>query len=259
LILDEQQSAKALELDVETIRHLAERGSLRPHKRLSCDNSKAGKYYFSSYTIQKYKSRRADHSGLIAFLAAAKLLNLYPDNFYNRYVKTGRLKPVLAKGRRCEHFFPLRDVEALREIEGQTIITPEAAEILEVNVSCIDKMIASGLLKPISGPGIDGFGKNLFLRSDVEKLRAEREAFKAKRIKEGKASRFGRGKDLHPRPVLGKVGPRIDQLIQQWSTETPRQQISGQRVFCQLVRDGYRVGINTVYVYLREQLPGRGL
>jgi TniQ len=259
LILDEQQAAEALKLDVEAIRQLAETGSLRPHKRLSGDKLKAGKYYFSSYIIQKYKSRSADHSGLIAFLAAAKLLNLYPDNFYNKYVKTGRLKPVLAKGPRCEHFFRLRDVEVLLEIERQTIMTPEAAAVLEVNVSCIDKMIASGILKPISGPGIDGFGKNLFLRSDVEKLHAEIESFKAKRIKEGKTSRFGRGKDIHRCPVRAEVGPHIDRLIKQWSTETPRKQISGPRVFRQLVRNGYKVGINTVYVYLREQLLGRGL
>jgi hypothetical protein len=53
--------------------------------------------------------------------------------------------------------------------------------------------IAAGVIKPISGPSVDGFGKNLFLRNNVIKLRAQRDAYKAKRMKAGKTSRFGNG------------------------------------------------------------------
>jgi hypothetical protein len=53
-------------------------------------------------------------------------------------------------------------------------------------------MIAAGVLAPTSGPKVEGFGKNLFLRSDVKKLRDAREEFKARQVEKGKTSRFGR-------------------------------------------------------------------
>lgn len=215
-VLDEEQTAEILEMDVETVRQLAERGALQPHKRLSGDKQKDEGYYFSRYIVQKYKSRSVDHTGLIAYMAAARLFDLWPDNFYNKFVKTGRLKPVIADGERSDYFFRVEDVETLLEVEKQTIITPEAAEILEVYVSSINKMIAAGVLKPISGPAVDGFGKNLFLRSDVERLHKEREAFKAERMKEGKSSRFGKQAGSKAGPVLNVIGPRIDQLIEKW-------------------------------------------
>ncbi|MDQ1591237.1 MAG: hypothetical protein QOG71_1864 [Pyrinomonadaceae bacterium] len=196
-ILSETQAAELLNLDVKTVRCLAEGGALKPHKRLSQDRKKGGAYYFSCYTVEKYKNRSVEHTGLVIFANAARMLDLWPDNFYNRYVKTGRLKPALDDGRRGDHYFRLEDLEALIEIEKQTIITPEAAEILGVNVSCVDKMMADELLTPISGPKVDGFGKNLFMRSDVEKLRTEREAFKARQLKKGETSRFGRPTARH--------------------------------------------------------------
>lgn len=188
-ILDERQVAVALGIDVETVRQLVERGALKPLKRLSLDKQKL---FFSRYIVETYKNKSVTHIGLIAFVATANLFNLLPVSFYNKFVRTGRLKPVIDSGRRSEHFFRMDDVETILEVEEQTIITPEAVEILRVDASCINKMIASGRLKPISGPSVDGFGKNLFLRSDVEKLSAEREAFKSKCAKEGKTTRYGR-------------------------------------------------------------------
>lgn len=191
-VLDEAKTAEALRLNIQTVRQLAERGALKPIKRLSPDQRNEGMYYFSSYIIEKYKNSSTDHTGMMRFTVTAKLFNLWPDNFYNRFVKTGRLKPIISGGARSQDFFRVADVERLLEIESQTIITPEAAEILGVNVSCVDKMIISGILKPISGPKVDGFGKNLFLRGDVEQLHETREAYKAVQVKEGKSSRFGR-------------------------------------------------------------------
>jgi hypothetical protein len=92
----------------------------------------------------------------------------------------------------------------------------------------------------------------LYLRSDVENLYAEREAFKAKRVSEGKSARFGRPAGPNWQPVRKKVGPRIEQLVKKWSVKPKGQPISGQRLRRQLVKEGYRVGINTIYVCLRE-------
>jgi TniQ/Helix-turn-helix domain len=252
-ILDERQAAEVLEIDVKTVRELAERGILKPHKRLSRDIRKGRKYYFSRYVVQKYMARSADHTGLIAYMAAAKLFELWPDNFYNKFVKTGRLKPVIAGDRRSDYLFRVADVESLLELERQTIITPEAAEILHVNVSCIEKMVASGALKPISGPNVDGFGKNLFLRGDVKRLHSEREAFKAERVNDGKTNRFGRYSSHRARPVRDVIGPRIEKLLEEWGKKCPGQYISGYRLYRQLISEGYQLGIVTIYMYLREK------
>jgi hypothetical protein len=257
-ILTEAQTAIILGVDAQTIRQLAERGHLKPHKRLLHGRGKSSHYYFSRYTVMKFSKQPSEVIGLISYMPAAKMLNLYPDNFYNKYVRTGRLRPVVARGRRSDYCFWMEDIKVLAEIEKQTIITPEAAEILGVNVSCVDKMIATGVLKPVSGPIVDGFGKNLFLRSDVEQLHRERETFKVERISKGWTSRFGRPKAAKEPPVRSKVGPRINQLIEQWSVKVSRRRVSGPEIYRQLIKEGYKVGIATVYVCLREYRSTRG-
>ena len=57
-----------------------------------------------------------------------------------------------------------------------------------------------------------------------------------------------------PRPVLARVAPRIDQLLEEWTPRTTRKQrITGSRVQRQLVEEGYEVGITTVREYLKEK------
>jgi hypothetical protein len=91
------------------------------------------------------------------------------------------------------------------------------------------------------------------LRSDVEKLYAEREAFKAKRLDEGGSSRFGKQAGPQSNPVRSAIGPRIDQLVEEWQQQTPTLRITGQRLYQQLTSEGYQLGINTIYVHLREK------
>jgi transposase len=56
------------------------------------------------------------------------------------------------------------------------------------------------------------------------------------------------------RPVLEKVAPRIDVLLEQWGPRTTqKQRLTGSRIHRQLVEEGYRVGITTVRDYLRER------
>ena len=56
------------------------------------------------------------------------------------------------------------------------------------------------------------------------------------------------------RAVLEKVAPRMDQLLEEWSTRTtPKQRITGTRLHQQLIEEGYKVGITTVRGYLHEK------
>jgi transposase len=56
------------------------------------------------------------------------------------------------------------------------------------------------------------------------------------------------------RPVLEKVAPRIDKLLEEWGPRTTaKQRITGSRLHRQLVEEGYEVGVTTVREYLREK------
>ena len=143
-------------------------------------------------------------------------------------------------------------MEALAALRKQTVKSPEAAALLGVNITCIHKLKLSGDLNPVSGPDIDGFSINLYLRDDVENLCTEREAFKIQRVSVGGTARFGKSAGSKRQPVRAKVGPRIDQLIKMWRAKNSEGRISGVQVYRQLIKEGYRVGINTIYVHLRE-------
>jgi hypothetical protein len=164
---------------------------------------------------------------LVSFLVAAKMTHARPDNFYIKYVRTGRLKPVLNGKRRSECYFSLEDVEEIINLTEQTITASKVAAICKTNESCIHKLTVAGELKPISGPNVDGFGHNLYLRTDVERFHAEREAFKGKRANEGGASRYGRPAGPKRQPVRNKIESRLRQLIKRWSAKTRNQPITG--------------------------------
>ncbi|HLV00532.1 MAG TPA: hypothetical protein VKZ59_04660 [Acidobacteriota bacterium] len=60
--------------------------------------------------------------------------------------------------------------------------------------------------------------------------------------------------DPRVRPVVEKVAPRIEELLQEWKVRTSaKQRITGTRVHWQLVEEGDQVGITTVRSYLWER------
>jgi hypothetical protein len=250
--LNETQAAAALGIAVDAIEQLVERGVLKPHRYKRPSREDAEKYFFPVRTIEKWKGQSTIYTSVVAFLSAAKMIGSRPTNFYKKYIQTGRLKAVITGKQRGEHYFLLAEVEAIIKLNKQTITASEAAVICKVNLSCIHKLTVIGKLKPISGPNIDGFGHNLYLRTDAERLHAERETFKAKRNDEGGSSRFGRPAGPNRQPVRNEVRPRIEQLVKEWSVKPKGQPLSGQRLHRQLAKEGYRVGINTIYVCLRE-------
>lgn len=61
--------------------------------------------------------------------------------------------------------------------------------------------------------------------------------------------------EVNPRskPVLDRVKPRMDQLLQEWSGRTTaKQRLTGSRLHRELVQEGYQVGVTLVRDYLRE-------
>ena len=61
-------------------------------------------------------------------------------------------------------------------------------------------------------------------------------------------------KKPRPKPVLEKVAPRIDELLEEWGkAATQKQRITGSRVHRQLREEGYPVGSTIVREYLAEK------
>lgn len=171
-ILCEKQAAKTLKLSEKELERLVESGTLKPMKK----RAKGGTYFFSTYAIEKYRKRDFDYTGLVSSAVAAQMLGENSSTFYRKYVHTGRLKPLKAKGRRSNLYFKRGDVEALISLTKELIRSREAAAILRVHNSCIYKMTAAGKLHPVRGPYVDGYRYNLYLRRDIEKLRRQRDA-----------------------------------------------------------------------------------
>jgi len=62
------------------------------------------------------------------------------------------------------------------------------------------------------------------------------------------------GKRPRARPVMEKAAPLIDGLLEEWGPRTtPKQRITGTRIYQKLVEEGCQVGITTVRDYLREK------
>jgi transposase len=61
-------------------------------------------------------------------------------------------------------------------------------------------------------------------------------------------------REARPRPTLEAVRPRLDQLLEEWSTRTTaKQRITGTRIVRQLREEGFDVGTTLVRDYLRER------
>jgi DNA-binding transcriptional MerR regulator len=255
-LVSAHQAAELLDIGHSAVLNLVERGILSSHRHLTSRKHKEDGPFFSTYTIEKYRERIGDYDGLVSSKVAAEMLGVSISTLNDRYVPKKLLHVALGgdKPRKC--YFRLDDVKVLikdrENIRQQCVTTAEAALICNVSQNSIHEWTEAGLLNPVSWLRADGRNRNLYFLKDVEKIHVERQAFKIKCVNEGKSTRFGRPAGPNRQPVRSRVGPRIKQLVSQWSVAQQGQSISGQSLRRHLVKEGYRVGINTIYVCLRE-------
>jgi TniQ len=254
-LVDLDQASKLLEINRETMQEYLENGVLKPHEHQAHHKCMMNKIHFSRRAIESFKARTANYRGLVSSDVAAKMLNKCRRNLYARYLHTGRLKLVLDSGKRGGQFFRRKDVEAMVRLEKETIRSQDVMVILNVSMSSIFRMTVSKELNPISGPHVDGYPVNLFLRSDIEELNAARAAFRAECLRLGKTTRFSKQPGRRSCPVQEKVLSRIRQLLEERSPQPEvKQRLAGLALHRQLVEEGYKVGATTVYKVLHKQL-----
>lgn len=194
--------------------------------------------------------------GLVSTKVAAEMLGIAQSWFLMKYVYSGRLEVARREGRRGDYYFRKRDILSLEKMTpeqiARTCTSAEAAKICGVNITCIYKWTVGGLLKPVSGPNVDGAVNNRYLRADITSLHTKREAYKVEIRNKGGTGRCGWPRVPRPRPVRDVIGPRIDQLIGGSRQGTSRKQISGNKIYKQLVDEGFKLCPTTVYDYLND-------
>lgn len=252
--LDVKEAACRLEVSEVAVHDLFIRGILMsdPRLRKRMDSELA----FSSEAVDKLKAQLTKFDGLVSTSSAARMLGTSVSSFREYYLQTGRMKPALALGRN-RIYFRIRDVEhilrARNDRTNGTVTSQEAANICGVYISCVQKWSLAGVLKPIPRQSVGGPRRDLYLRSDVEKLHAKREAFKARRIKEGKTARTGRPGGPQRAPVQDLIAPRVEQLLKEWFREDPERRITGAQLHRQLRKERYLISPVAVYDYLQNR------
>lgn len=252
--LDVKEAACRLEISKVAVHDLFTRGILMsdPRLRKRTDSELA----FTREAVDKLRAQLSKFDGLLSTSSAARMLGTSVSSFREYYLQTGRMKPALALGRN-RIYFRLRDVEhilrARNDRTNGTVTSQEAADICGVYISCVHKWSLAGVLKPIPRQSVGGPRRDLYLRSDVEKLHAKREAFKARRIKEGKTARTGRPGGPQRAPVQDLIAPRVEQLLKEWFREDPERRITGARLHRQLRKERYLISPVAVYDYLQNR------
>lgn len=176
-LLSVEQTADALDLSKEELQDLIERGILKPFVSRKHQITKPGELRFGSCVVERVKKRAVNYTGLISKQVAAKMLGVTVRDFFDKYIYNGRLKRVRAEGERNTYYLRLEDVKAnvrlnekLDGLKNKVMSSPEVAAIFGVGTSCVTSWIASGKLKAVSGPRIDGMPHYLYLKRDVAKL-----------------------------------------------------------------------------------------
>lgn len=204
-ILRPEEAARIIGVDTDKLKDLITGGLLKPYsfRGNSRANAATNELLFSKHSVEKCLRWRDKVQGLISTKVAAQLLGYqHPSNFLLNEVKRGLVKPVKkTDGKQSPLFFDRAAVEAVAAERARQkamcedpayVDTKGAAGILGVNVSAVHKMLGDGILQRERGWRQDGRVINLYRRSDIERLKLERDAYKADCAGRGKSTRFGR-------------------------------------------------------------------
>lgn len=240
------EASKYLKTTEEAILELVANGILKTYT-VGQDGNGENAYHFRKGSLKKLKGRITHYVGLIAVSNAARLCGMNVEDFKAKYVRSHRLNPIRMPGD-STRYFRRKEIEEL--FKGQLLNATEVCSVLKIGRSQLFRLTVKKVLRPISGPHIDGSGLNLFVKNDVEKLHSQRESFKRQREAEGGSGRFGSPAGARSAPVRDTIGPRIDEL--RVRALARGKQLTAPPLHRQLVAEGFIVGINSVYLYLRR-------
>lgn len=204
---------------------------------------------FTEIQLRRLLGKVESYVGLVTANVAAKICKRSSSPFNDRFVKTNVLTVVHVAGDR-RRFFHRTEVEELAERMRSLVGAADVRATLKLSETQLIRLIRSGELTPVSGPGVDAFGNNLFSKADIAAIRKQRESFKRRRARVGGSQRFGKPAGPQRRPVLDEITPRVRHLIDEAAAAGKR--MSAAAIYEQLIKEGHTLGINSVYVCIRK-------
>jgi predicted site-specific integrase-resolvase len=215
-IINGEQAAEFLGVYITDLQEMVESSKLKPYSTQLHSSGRIS-YLFYHEDVQGYKDATTDYSKLVSMKEAAEIFGQGYDSFINQWVKTKRLVPASLKYECNQYCFLREDVVSLALIKKNTITSRGAAAILGVDKKAVHRLTTAGKLKPFSGPHVDRYGHNIYLRSDVERLAEEVARLKRAGLisspEAGKLLGVNRG-TIHQWTLSGKLkpvsGPHID-------------------------------------------------
>ncbi len=207
------------------------------------------KICFTETQLYRLIGKVEKYSGLVTAKVAARICERSVTVFDERFVKTNALTVVQVDGDR-RRFFRKRDVEKLVAPMKSLMGAADVRSALKIGASQLYRLIELGELRPVRGPNVDGFGRNLFSKDNVERVRKQREWFKQKRAREGGSQRFGKPAGPRGSPVVEAITPRVRELMNEAAVKDIR--ISGARIHKRLLNEGHKICIVSVYVCIRK-------
>jgi len=152
----------------ETLATLVTNGLLRP---TICPNKRQQHQtgcHFSGHRINRYLRDCDGRVDLVSGAVAAKMLNETEPCFHGRWVACGRLKRVgIQRYHGRLSYYLYSDVQEVVRLKNSSVTTLEVTKILGISQQQLLKLSTRGILTPVSGPRIDGCGRNRYLRSAV--------------------------------------------------------------------------------------------
>jgi hypothetical protein len=168
---DLKETATLIGCSQETISLIVENGLLRPSPQRSKQQIQTMDFVFTAREVSIYLERFGTRTDVVSGKVAAKMLGETSCTFHQTWVNSGFLKyfaPKVKRGRL--RYFLKEDVQKIIELKSKTITTVEAIKLLGLSQQHLSKIVNRGVLTPVSGPKIDGCGRNRYLRTAVQLL-----------------------------------------------------------------------------------------
>jgi hypothetical protein len=169
--INSSEAAKMLNIPKSAILQLVENDVLRPYPESL--NSARG-YSFHRNYIEGYKGQFRNLLELVSLKAAAKFLHLSVGNLHVRWVKTGCLSYEISKDG-TKRFLRIADVDGLASFKGSVVTAFEAAILLGVPRPYVRQWTKDKLLRPAANPYPQAFRHPVYLKTDLERFRVERQ------------------------------------------------------------------------------------
>jgi hypothetical protein len=175
------ETAEILGLTWKQTEGLVANGILTPNVYRTRKKTRAPKYLFNKFKIEKLSHESADLSALVLISVAANMLRTDSSSFKRKWIRTGGLKVIELVSIPARRYLILEDVQRLidsiktaEEERAKYLNSRKAADLLGVHNNTVRKLERAGLLSRVSTYNANGRLSPLYSLNDVSSLRQQR-------------------------------------------------------------------------------------